>query len=141
MTNGTAFGDAAGVGNGLGSGSYPDLVRDPHNVTAADRAADAGVTGPLFYSPTAYAIPTGLTFGNSGRNTLNLPRRVNFDAGAFKRFQIKERAAFEFRWEIFNVFNHTEFNALNTTLGSSSFLHLTGAHAPRRMQFGLRFQF
>ncbi|MEQ1472535.1 MAG: carboxypeptidase regulatory-like domain-containing protein, partial [Candidatus Acidiferrum sp.] len=141
VTNGTTFGDNAGVGNGLGAGSFPDLVGDPHAVTAAEKAADAGVTGPLFYSPSAYALPTGLTFGTSGRNTLNLPHRVNFDAGLFKRFQIKERAAFEFRWEMFNIFNHTQFNAIDTTLGSGSFLHLTGAHAPRRMQFGLRFQF
>ena len=141
ITNGTTFGDNAGVGNGLGAGSFPDLVGNPRNVTAAEKAAEAGVTGPLFYSPSAYALPTGLTFGDSGRNTLNLPRRVNFDFGTFKRFQIKERAAFEFRWEIFNVFNHTQFNAIDSTFGSDSFLHLTGAHAPRRMQFGLRFQF
>ena len=141
IINGTTFGDNAGVGNSLGSGSFPDLVGSPGAITAADKAAAAGVTGPLFYSPSAYALPTGLTFGDSGRNTLNLPRRVNFDAGLFKRFQIKERAAFEFRWELFNVFNHTEFDAIDTTFGSDSFLHLTGAHAPRRMQFGLRFQF
>jgi hypothetical protein len=141
VTNGTAFGDNAGVGNGLGAGSFPDQVGNPRSVTAAAIAADAGVTGPLFYNPAAYALPTGLTFGDSGRNTLNLPRRVNFDTGLFKRFQIKERAAFEFRWEMFNVFNHTEFNAIDATFGSGSFLHATGAHAPRRMQFGLRFQF
>jgi hypothetical protein len=146
VNNGTAFPDNAGSGNSIllnnrGSASYADLVGDPGHITAADIAASAGVTGPLLYSPSAFAIPTGLTFGNSGRNRLNLPRRVNFDVGTFKRFQIKERAAFEFRWEVFNVFNHTEFNALDTTFGSPTFLHLTGAHAPRRMQFGLRFQF
>jgi hypothetical protein len=141
ITNGTTFGDNAGVGNSLGAGSFPDLVGNARNVTAAEREAGAGVTGPLFYSPSAYALPTGLTFGDAGRNTLNLPRRVNFDFGIFKRFQIKERAAFEFRWEMFNVFNHTQFNAIDTTFGSDSFLHATGAHAPRRMQFGLRFQF
>ncbi len=141
ITNGGNFTDNAGVGNGLGSGSYPDLVGNPHSVTATDRTNDAGVVGPLYYSPSAYAQPTGLTFGDSGRNTLNLPRRVNFDFGTFKRFQIKERAAFEFRWEVFNIFNHTEFDAIDTSFGSDSFLHATGAHAPRRMQFGLRFQF
>ncbi len=78
------------------------------------------MTGPLFYSPDRFALPTGLTFGDSGRNTLNLPRRVNFDAGLFKRFQIKERAAFEFRWEMFNIFNHTEFNAIDTTFGATA---------------------
>jgi hypothetical protein len=141
ITNGSDFSDNAGVGNTLGSGSFPDLVGNPHIVAAAEKAAGAGVTGPLFYSPSAFALPTGLTFGDSGRNTLNLPHRVNFDFGTFKRFQIKERAAFEFRWEMFNVFNHTQFNVIDTTFGSDSFLHLTGAHAPRRMQFGLRFQF
>ncbi|HMC26441.1 MAG TPA: hypothetical protein VKM56_01465, partial [Verrucomicrobiae bacterium] len=64
----------------------------------------------------------------------------------------------EFKWENFNLFNHTQYNAvanndpgangiaMDTTdpganAGSSSFLHATGAHAPRRMQFGLRFYF
>ena len=126
ITNGTSFGDNAGVGNGLGAGSFPDLVGDARSVTAAERAAGAGITGPLRYSPSAYALPTGLTFGDSGRNTLNLPRRVNFDAGLFKRFQIKERAAFEFRWEVFNLFNHTQFNAMDTGFGDDAFLHLTG---------------
>ena len=158
VTNGTPFGDNAGVANSLGAASYPDVVGNPRFITAAEKAAAAGVTGPLFYNPAAYVLPTGLTFGDSGRNTLNLPGRVNFDFGTFKRFQIRERAAFEFRWELFNAFNHTQYNAINSTmdcagsttnsagdinecLPSSGFLHLAGAHAPRRMQFGLRFQF
>ena len=62
------------------------------------------------------------------------------------------------RWEVFNVFNHTQFDQIDNqsqganaipldtadpgaNLDSSSFLHLTGAHAPRRMQLGLRFYF
>ena len=126
ITNATSFGDNAGVGNGLGTGSFPDLVGNASSITAADRAAGAGITGPLRYSPSAYALPTGLTFGDSGRNTLNLPGRVNFDAGLFKRFQIKERAAFEFRWEVFNLFNHTQFNAMDTGFGDDAFLHQPG---------------
>jgi hypothetical protein len=59
---------------------------------------------------------------------------------------------------LFNMFNHTQFDQINNqsegtngiamdtatpglNLDSSNFLHLTGAHAPRRMQFGLRFYF
>jgi len=66
---------------------------------------------------------------------------LNFDFGLFKRFAFKEHYAFDFRWETYNLFNHTQFNAIDSSLGSSTFLFLTGAHAPRRMQFGLRFQF
>jgi len=164
VTNGTTYGDNAGVGNGVGTGSRPDQVGEPHTVTAAQQAAASTVFGPLHYNPAAYALPTGLTFGNVGRNTLNLPGRINFDAGLFKQFPIKENMGFQFRWEVFNVFNHTQYNSVsgNSTIGapggtnadmdtgdpgspaslsSSSFLHLTGARAPRIMQFGLRFQF
>jgi len=137
VTNGTDFGDSAGVGNGVGTGSRPDLVGNPH----ISRSEVTGVFGPLYYDPAAFATPTGLTFGNVGRNTLYLPSRLNFDFGLFKRFAIGEHKAFDFRWENYNLFNHTQFNAIDSSLGSSTFLHATGAHAPRRMQFGVRLQF
>jgi hypothetical protein len=164
VTNGTDFGDNAGVGNGVGTGSRPDLVGDPYAVTSAQKTAASSVFGPLAYNPAAFALPTGLTFGNVGRNTLYLPGRINFDFGLFKEFPIREKMGFQFRWELFNAFNHTQFSGVsgNDTIGSnagtnadmdtgdpgsaaslasSSFLHLTNAHKPRIMQFGLRFQF
>jgi hypothetical protein len=158
VTNGTSFGDAAGVANGVGTGSRPDLVGDPH---ASVQSQIPTVRGPLLYNPAAFVAPTGLTFGNVGRNTLYNPGRVNFDFGLFKRFSFGETRALDFRWENFNLFNHTQYYItgpngnnngmdcapLGSTAGdpsciaSSSFLHASGAHLPRRMQFGLRFQF
>jgi hypothetical protein len=144
VTNGTNFGDNAGVGNGVATaGSRPDLVGNPHSGFSPNQ--DPANRGPLAYNPAAFATPTGLTFGNVGRNTLYLPGRVNFDLGVFKRFSINEKTGFDFRWETFNLFNHTQFGngtgSISSGLGSSDFLHLTSAHAPRRMQFGLRFYF
>lgn len=139
VTNGTDFGDSAGVANGVGTGSRPDLVSNPHTGFTSNQ--DPGTFGPLAFNPAAFATPRGLTFGNVGRNTLFLPGRVNFDFGLFKRFSINEKTGFDFRWENFNLFNHTQLNAISSSLGSSDFMHLTGAHAPRRMQFGLRFFF
>ena len=141
VTNNTTFGDNAGVGNGVGTGSRPDLVGDPFAVTAAQKAAEAGTFGPLYYNPAAFALPTGLTFGDVGRYTLNMPGRLNFDFGVSKRFAINERSGFDFKWESFNLFNHTQFDSISSGLNNSDFLHLNGAHAPRRMQFGLRFYF
>jgi len=137
VTNGTDFGDSAGVGNGVGTGSRPDLVGNPYS----SKTDIPGIFGPQFFNPDAYATPTGLTFGNVGRNTLYNPGRLNFDFGLFKRFAFKEHYGLDFRWETYNVFNHTQFINIDPSLGSSTFLHATGAHAPRRMQFGLRFQF
>jgi hypothetical protein len=163
VTNGTSFGDNAGVGNGVGTGSRPDLAGNPFATISQKNVG--GVFGPLYYNPAAFALPRGLTFGDIGRNTMYLPGRLNFDFGLFKKFAIGEHKEFDFRWENYNLFNHTQFNSINSSMdctggaknsagdplcvngdptnniAASGFMHLTGAHAPRRMQFGLRFQF
>ena len=172
VANGTSFTDNAGVANGVSGGtlsSFPLIVGNANAVTQAqrDELANQQVFGVLNYNPAAFSLPTGLTFGTVSRNNLTLPGRVNFDFGLFKRFAFKERYAFEFRWENFNVFNHTQLNAISgninasgggttTTMScvggpnnsggdpscaSTGFLVLDNSHSPRIMQFGLRFQF
>ncbi len=151
ISNDTKFGDAAGVANGVGTGSRPDLVGDPHASVQSDVP---GARGPLLFNPAAFAAPIGLTFGNVGRNTLYGPGRINFDFGLFKRFSFGETRGIDFRWENFNLFNHTQYNGVSSSMDcapvgstaadpscSSSFLHASGAHLARRMQFGLRFYF
>jgi hypothetical protein len=140
VTNATTFGDNAGVANNVvsnnvGSGSRPDLLGDPHS------SVSSSGDPLLFYNPVAFAVPVGLTFGNVGRNTLNLPGRLNFDVGVFKRFAITERTGIDFRWENFNFFNHTQFNGIDSGLGDSTFMELNTTHFARKMQFGLRFYF
>ncbi len=61
VTNG-AIGDNAGVGNGVGTGSYVDVVGDPH--ATPSQKDTVGVPGPLLFNPAAFAEPTGLTFGD-----------------------------------------------------------------------------
>jgi hypothetical protein len=157
-TGGTTFADNAGLASGISNSvhSFPALVGNPNSVSQAQRAAYAGIFGVLDYNPDAYAAPVGLTYGTASRNMINLPGRLNFDFGLFKSFSFKERYAFEFRWENFNVFNHTQLDAIggNTSASgtgaivspgcyscnSQAFL-LNQAHNPRIMQFGLRFQF
>lgn len=129
--------DNAGVANALGSGSYPDVVGDPHS-SAIDVP---GVAGPQLYNPAAFAAPRGLTFGTAGRNSLNLPHRTNFDMGLFKNFKIREAMSVQFRAEAFNIFNHTQWEAVDGAFGDSTFLHPTSAHTPRILQFALKFLF
>jgi hypothetical protein len=144
-TNGAAsfsnnvFGDNAGVGNGVGTGSRPDKVSDPHSAPCQASTAP----GPYLFNPCAYALPRGLTFGNVGRNSLNLPHRTQFDMGLFKHFPIKESVALEFRAESFNTFNHTQFSGVDTSFdpASTTFLTATTAHLPRILQLGLKLVF
>jgi hypothetical protein len=148
VTNGSAIGDNAGVGNGVGTGSRPDQVSNPQTGFTANQ--DPSVVGPLFYNPLAFTIPTALTFGNVGRDTLYLPRHTNFDFGLYKRFTFSEKTGLDFRWENFNLFNHTEYNSISSsmpnqvtagTFNGTNFMHLTGSHFGRKMQFGLRLYF
>ncbi|MGO9086664.1 MAG: carboxypeptidase regulatory-like domain-containing protein [Terriglobales bacterium] len=161
IVNGGTY-DNAGVGNSVGSGSFADLVGDPHGAKPSFAQVPGIVYGPLLYNPGAYAQPTGLTFGDSGRNSLIGPGRLNFDMGLFKHFKIGESKAIEFRAEGFNVFNHPQWTGVNNNscgyevnsgaddcvngssefgLVASNFLHPSGAHNGRIGEFGLKFIF
>ena len=129
--------DNAGVSNGSGPGTFADIVGNPKsNIPASEPGAP-----PFLYNPAAFAAPQGLTFGNSGRNSLRNPRNTNFDMALFKHFKLSERTSFEFRVESFNIFNHTQWNGVNNDQASSNFLQPSGAHRARTMQFGAKFIF
>ena len=138
VTYGT-FSDNAGVSNGAGLGALADLVGDPNS---SHPRFTPGDTRPLLYNPNAFAAPQGLTFGNSGRNFLRIPRRTNFDMGPFKHFPVREQAAFEFRAEAFNIFNHTQWSGVNNDQATpGDFLRPSDAHRARTLQLGAKFIF
>jgi hypothetical protein len=130
------FGDNAGVANGIGTGSYADVVGNPH-------AVPSGTTGlgPLLFNPNAFAEPTGLTFGNQGRDFLNGPSFSNFDMALFKKFAVTETSHFEFRAEAFNVFNQTEFVGVNGTINQLNFLRPSYTQPARVLELALKFIF
>ena len=149
--NNDTFADNAGVGNDISSAggsslqSYPDVVGNIH--AKPSTSIVSGVQGPRLYNAAAFAAPTGLTFGNAGRNILRLPRRTNYDMGLFKQFPVRESMHFELRGEAFNVFNHTQWSAINSTAtygsdsDTSTFLTATAAHNPRILQIAAKFVF
>jgi hypothetical protein len=145
--------DNAGTGNSFATTpngsvqSYPDVVGNIHGAVANKHPA--GQPGPRLYNSDAFAAPQGLTYGNAGRNVLNLPSRTNFDMGLFKNFAIREAMHFEFRTEAFNVFNHTQWSGINqtadcygaTACAADGFLTATSAHNPRILQLAGKFVF
>ena len=117
-----ATADNAGVGNGFStSGSYPDLVGNPkQGVSSSALAGPLSGFGPLLFNPSVFVLPTGLTFGDAGRNILRNPWRTNFDMALIKHFPVTEGKYFEFRAEAFNVFNHVEYTWLGGDAGSAA---------------------
>ncbi len=108
--------DNAGVANGAGAGSYPDIVAHPALV---GQVFNPESFGPLLGNPNMFVAPRGLTFGDAGRNFLNNPRRTNFDLSLLKNFKVGESRLIEFRADAFNVFNHTQFRIYNPDLGNT----------------------
>jgi len=141
VTNGTNYGDNAGVGNAVGSGSYVDQISDPRSNIPPKSDLAGPSYSKFFYNPNAFTTPTGLTFGDSGRDNLRNPGRVNFDMALFKHFAIKESMAFEFRAEAFNIFNHPEWSGFAQGFGATDLFQVNSAHAGRILQLGAKFLF
>jgi len=129
VTNGANFPDNAGVGNGVGTASYPDLIGNPKSGIPPASDVSSGSYSAFLYNPGAFAAPQGLTFGNAGRNILRNPNRTNFDMALFKHFAIKERLTLEFRAEAFNIFNHPQWLPIAGDSGSGAGNNSSGTNA------------
>lgn len=78
----------------------------------------------VYLNHAAFTIPAPGEFGNLGRWALHGPGLAQFDLTLHKRFPVSERVNFEFRGEIYNLLNRTNFAnpaaRLNNALGVGS---------------------
>ncbi len=81
--------------------------------------------------------------GTSGRNQFRLNNPTNnFDGVLTKKFKLfRESNTLDLRLEAFNLFNKTQFTAINLNLNSVDFGRYTGTSESRVIQLGLRFNF
>ncbi len=87
-------------------------------------------------------VPAGsYRFGTSGRNILDGPGNVSVNIALMRKFQVREKSYFQFRWEVFNVSNHTNFDLPEKTVNTVTSSTITSAGAARTMQIALRFLF
>ena len=92
---------------------------------------------------------TAPQLGNLGKNTVTGPGTNNWDLSLYRRIPITERINSQLRIEGYNVFNHTQFNAINTTLQFNTlgqqvnpqFMQPTANRPPRYIQIALRIMF
>ena len=112
-------------------------------------------------NPAAFALPGVGQIGSLGKGAIRGKPINNLDISVAKNWRFKERYGFQFRAEMFNAFNHTNFVGFNNNLQfdgvqvlaggapnpnfgratNGSFGRLTAAQAPREIQFGLKFTF
>jgi hypothetical protein len=66
---------------------------------------------------------------------------ANVDVALAKTWDLAGRSRLEFRWEVFNLFNRTNFDLPNRVFGTPNFGRIFSAKNPREMPFGLRLGF
>jgi hypothetical protein len=99
-------------------------------------------TVDLWFNPADFVAPPANTYGDSGRGILYGPGHTNFDTSLSKRFSVGGRANAEFRWDVFNLFNHPGFGFPNAAIGNPTVGRITTTVVDNRsMQFALKVNF
>jgi hypothetical protein len=123
----------------------PNMICDP-NVGAT------GTTGngvPYVINTSCFTRPGIGDIGNMHRNNVRLPGIIVTDLAVFKNFHTTEKTSLQFRWETYNLFNHTNFKDIDGnvkfnadgTQTNNTFGAPTSVRPPRVMQGSLRFTF
>jgi hypothetical protein len=99
-------------------------------------------TVDLWFNPADFVAPPPNTYGDSGRGILYGPGHVNFDTSLSKRFASGGGSNVEFRWDVFNLFNHPGFGFPNSAIGNPNAGRITSTVVDNRsMQFALKINF
>ncbi|MGA3349074.1 MAG: TonB-dependent receptor [Candidatus Sulfotelmatobacter sp.] len=80
-------------------------------------------------------------FGDEGRNVVDGPGYVNWDFSAFKNIRLTESKELQFRGELFNILNHTNFRLPVSDIESPTFGQIQSDVSPRVIQVALKFLF
>jgi hypothetical protein len=100
-----------------------------------------------WYDPNAFQLPIPGTFGNNGRGHHVGPGLFTVDTSLFKGIALSESWDMQFRFEVFNAFNHVNFAVPNLVVFSGNAISSTAgritntATNSRELQFALRLTF
>ena len=167
-------GGYGGVGGALGqdwqvNGVFAAFSGTPINITASATSVNTpsnrqtpnlvgtwnvlGNVAPngAWFDPSAFGQPTGVRFGDVGRNQFYGPGGNNLDLSVFRLFPMGGRKRLEFRFEVGNVFNSLVPANPTGSFTSATFGQITGVNGgtaltnanypERQARIGLRFSF
>jgi hypothetical protein len=80
-------------------------------------------------------------FGTEGRNVNIGPGYANWDFAALKDIKLTESKQLQFRAELFNFLNHTNFRLPDSDISSPTFNQILAAQPARQIQFALKFTY
>jgi hypothetical protein len=112
----------------------------PNQVAPAALSRSERTTARYFNTAAFVAAPQ-FVIGNAPRFPLHAPGINNWDLAIMRNFKIQERYTVQFIGQLFNAFNHPNYNAPNTTIGNQNYGRITGAQSSRVTEFALRIFF
>ena len=129
------FADGSPGGPGPG---VPDVMRNP-NFPRSQR------TFAEYFNVNAFTEPALGVRGNASPGILRGPGQENWDIALGKNISMGERAHAEFRADMFNAFNHTQWTSVDTTFNDSlsgfQFGQVTGGREGRIIQLAAKVVF
>jgi Carboxypeptidase regulatory-like domain len=144
----------------VASGTSLNTPGNDANGTAGSGVNTADLTGSYtinnnigangaWFDTSQFAQPTGVRFGNTGRNQFYGPGGTNLDLSLFRTFPVGRQKKLEARVEMGNIFNTGVFANPTNNITSSSFGVITAVannngaafYPERQVRLGLRFSF
>ena len=130
--------DIAGVGPGSGNQFY-NLVGDPNG---ARTEWDDSLSRATWFDKTAFRAPAAGTYATSQeKNTLRQPGFWDLNMSFRKGFEVGPAKRFDFRIEVFNIFNRTRLGNAVTNPTLPDFGYIVSRVGSRTVQLGLQYIF
>jgi len=120
------------------SANRPNLVGNPNN---GPRTAQEWMNVNAFQKLAPDPLGRFQVFGDEGRNVVEGPAYLNWDFSAFKNIPVTESKEFQFRGELFNILNHTNFRLPVSDISAPNFGQVQQDVGPRVIQVALKFLF
>jgi hypothetical protein len=122
------------------SANRPNLVPG-QNPNAGPKTATAWLNRDAFQQINLDPNSPVQQFGDERRNIAIGPGYANWDFSAFKNIRVAEGKQLQFRAEMFNILNHTNYRLPDSDISSPTFNQIQEAQDPRLVQFALKFLF
>ncbi len=120
------------------SSNRPNVIGNPNS---GPRTAGEWFNTAAFQQLQPDPLGRFQVFGNEGRNAVVGPGYVNWDFSVFKNIRLTESKKLQFRGELFNVLNHTNFRLPVSDIESPTFGQIQSDVSPRVIQVALKLLF
>ena len=130
----------ANPGSLWGGNQHATLVPGVSEKSGACNNGQSVGGGTCWFNPAAFVQTPAFQFGDAPRYFSNLraPGYVDEDLGIQKLFHLTEKFHLQFSAQMFNAFNHANFDSPDIGIGDSAFGQATNTQGARQVQLALK---